>query len=223
MGGTLDNLAVHLKEKYDEIQTKVDQNQQKKISGPNGSSELCWELYPTHFGSKISSMRNVKLQKEENQNQPTKYGSIRKVVDTHTKEEQVQLDQGNDYLSLRTVESELKKGQNGSITKVETETEEEQIQLYLTQLGSTISKVVDNQIKEDPIQLNPTKYGAIRKVVETKTKKDQNQCNDAQYGFIRNNCFFPLNIYFHVSVHTTLNLKRPFLKFSTIVLGSSCF
>lgn len=204
MGGTLDNLAVHLKEKYDEIQTKVDQNQQKKISGPNGSSELCWELYPTHFGSKISSMRNVKLQKEE----------------------QVQLDQGNDY--LRTVDGELKKDQNGSIRKVETETEEEQIQVYLTQLGSSISKVVDNQIKEDPIQLNPTKYGAIRKVVETKTKKDQNQRNDAQYGFLRNNGFFQLNIYFHVSVPTTLNLKRPFLKFSTIVLSiasrlSICF
>ena len=140
MDGTLDNLAVYLREKYDEIQREVNQNQRKKISGPNGSSELCWELYPTHFGSKISSMRNGELQKEENQNQC------------------------NDPQSFET--------------------------------------------KEDPIQLNPTKYGAIRKVLETKTKKeqvqldparygasitkeDQNQRNDAQYGFKRNNGFFP--------------------------------
>ena len=107
MDGTLDNLAVYLREKYDQIQTEVDQNQRKKISGPNGSSELCWELYPTHFDSKITSMRNGELQKKENQIQlyPTKYGSIRKVVDTNSKEEQVQLDQGTDYLSLRTVDT----------------------------------------------------------------------------------------------------------------------
>ena len=72
---------------------------------------------------------------------------------------------------------------------------------------------METETEEDPIQLNPTKYGAIRKVVETKTKKDQNQCNDAQYGFIRNNGFFSINFYLHISVPIILNLKRPFLKF----------
>ena len=125
MAGILDNLAVYLREKYDEIQIEVDQNQQKKISGPNGSSELCWELYPTHFGSKISSVRNGELQKVENQNQcnypqivetkedpiqlnPTKYGAIRKVVETKTKKEQVQLDPTRYGASIRKVENKAK-------------------------------------------------------------------------------------------------------------------
>ena len=129
MDGTLDNLAVYLREKYDEIQREVNQNQRKKISGPNGSSELCWELYPTHFGSKISSMRNGELQKEENQNQcndpqsfetkedpiqlnPTKYGAIRKVVETKTKKEQVQLDPTRYGASIRKVENKAKEDQN---------------------------------------------------------------------------------------------------------------
>ena len=132
MAGILDNLAVYLREKYDEIQREVNQNQRKKISGPNGSSELCWELYPTHFGSKISSVRNGELQKVENQNQcnypqivetkedpiqlnPTKYGAIRKVVETKTKKEQVQLDPTRYGASIRKVENKAKEDQNQRI------------------------------------------------------------------------------------------------------------
>ena len=132
MAGILDNLAVYLREKYDEIQREVNQNQRKKISGPTGSSELCWELYPTHFGSKISSVRNGELQKVENQNQcnypqivetkedpiqlnPTKYGAIRKVVETKTKKEQVQLDPTRYGASIRKVENKAKEDQNQRI------------------------------------------------------------------------------------------------------------
>ena len=180
MDSTLDNLAVHLMEKYDEIQTEVDQNQRKKISGPNGSSDLCWELYPTHFGSKIGSIRNVKLQKEENQNRrndPKSFESHWRACTKHGSMFYERTSENFVDTQIEKDQNQLYSTQYGSIRKVKTQTKEDQIQLPTLFGGVTYGSLrkVDTQTEENQIQLYPTKFGSIRNVGDTHKKEEQVQ------------------------------------------------
>ena len=188
-------MAVELIEKYDKIQAEADQN---------GSSDLCWELNPTQYGS----LRKLEIKPKAGQyqrNDPqsfeshrracSRYGSIRKVKN------QTENDQnGHFYTNYSSkwwkVETQTKEEQvqldltkyypDGSIRKVENQTEEDQIQLFFTNYDS-IKKAQDTQTKEGQVQLDPTKYypdGSIRKV-KTQTKEDQVQLDCNKYGAIR--------------------------------------
>ena len=133
-----DNLAVELMEKYDEIQEEVDQN---------GSSDLCWELNPTQYGS----IRKVEIKTKEGQyqrNDPQSFESHRRACSR--------------YGSIRKVENQTEKDQNqlfytnysSKWWKVETQRKEEQVQLDLTKYYPDGSiKKVENQTEEDQIQL----------------------------------------------------------------------